>query len=432
MLRGPGRDGSESRLPPGDPDPPRWGRRGLSESVEQTDALRFLLFPLALVSFLLCSCGAPGDGEEEAIAGGRPLPVADSILIGEENDVYIGDPFSVVLSEGESGALDEIWISDLYSNVIRHFDGGGEFVKRVGSPGPGPAELRAASLAFLASEDQIGVHDMRSREVKWFHRETGELERLSSYETGRPGWTPPFPLDDDSSVLVVPLNDPAAGTSLARLDLETGEWRREGALSERHAGAADRGASWFPAYFAYLAAAPAGEGRVLLAFGGDDTLLLHDLEARRSEPLGRVPRLLRRGVDHRCVELADAELAEAECGPPFDLFSAMRGLWRLPDGRFLLVHLDQRSSGQQPNVVLTGDIFVTILDPERDRACVDLPVPGGRDARPVFAVEGGDFYVLDRRIEGPETRSWLLRFELPTPAECPQSHRVEGWIEPIE
>lgn len=394
--------------------------------------MRFLLLPLALIWSLLYSCGAPGEGEEAAIAGGRPLSPTDSILIGEENDVYVGDPFSVVVSGAESGALDEIWISDLYSNVIWHFDGGGEFVKRVGSPGPGPAEFRAASLAFLASEDQIGVHDMRSRELKWFHRETGDFQSLSSYETGRPGWTPPFPLDGDSSLLVVPLNDPAAGTSIAWLDRETGEWKREGALPRRHARAAERGATWFPSHFAYLAAAPAGEGRVVLAFGGDDTLLLHDLVTGRSEPLGRAPRLLRRGVDHRCIELADAELAEAECGPPFDLFTAMRGLWRLPDGRFLLVHLDQHSSGQQPNVLLIGDIFVSILDWERDRACVDLPVPGGRDARRAFAVDGSDLHVLDRRIEGPETRSWLLRFEVPTPAECPASHRVEGWIGPVD
>lgn len=385
-------------------------------------------FPLsAVVMLILISCDAQEGATDRASGFPALLSATDSLLIGEHDEAYIGDPFSLIVADDPAGQIRDIWVSDLFANLVWHVDGSGHFVGRVGAPGPGPAEFRAPALAFLDEGNAIGVSDMRAREIKWFDRDSGGLLRTSRYSTGRLGWSRPFPADTIGTTVVFAMNDPTAATSLALFDASIGAWHRQGSLAPRHRGASRRGQTWFPAFFPYFAAAPHGPGRVLIAFGGDDTLLRHQLDDETSEHVGLVPRRFRRGVDHPCVELSDLDLANAQCPPPFDLFSSMQGLWKLADGRHAIVHVDQESSGSPPNRVLTGQIFLSVLDLEADQACVDLRVPGGGDARPVFDVLADALYVLDRRIEEAESRTWLLRFPIPPRDGCPPPHRVQAW-----
>ncbi len=385
---------------------------------------------LSAAFFLLIACSATEERGEEARGGAYQLLPVDSLHVAEHDQVFLGNPFSLVVArEADEEALSEIWVSDFYSNRLWRFDGEGRYVGRVGAPGPGPAEFGAANFMFRGEPGEVAGVDMRGRAVKWFAAGSGELLRIAYHETGRIGGSRPVAWEEDGEpVLVFPLLDRTTTTSVGILHVASGGWRRVGPIPERHRSAVERGAGWFGAFFAVSTMSRLGEESLVLGFDGVETLLAYDLTKGTDSTLGEVPRLFRRGVDHPCVELADHELATATCGPLFDLFSWLVGIWTLPDGRLVLTHVDQHSSGAPPAILLTGEIFLTVLDPSTDEGCVDLRVPGGSDARPVFDVEGSDLFVLDRRLPGVQSEAWLLRVPIPSMDACPEQHRVSGWL----
>lgn len=390
----------------------------------------------AFCIFILASCGEQ-NAESEGGAldrGWQVLSAVDSTLIEEGEDAYIGDPFNVTLVRHSGGrGQDEIWISDFFSKSLLHFDGDGAFVKRVGAPGPGPAEFSRPHLVFRTEDGQVGADDSGQRSLKWFDAETGELNTALRYETGMIGISAPLTLEREGEqpLYVIPLLDSEAQTSLGVADPESGTMERFGELSQRHREAPARNAGWFTVFFGVGALVELEPGTALSVFGGDETLLVHDLEERTSRPLGAVPVRFRRGVDHECVLLGLHEDL-SDCGSPFETYSSMWGAWGLDDGRVVLAHLDTVDVGGPGRTLLQAQSFVTLLDLSTDQACVDLAVPVGEEIRAIFTVQGNDLYALDRRLPGTHTESWLLRFELPATEDCPPEHLTEGWLADAE
>ena len=389
---------------------------------------------IALCAFVLASCGEQGmeaeRGKGDPDRDWQVLSAVDSILINEGEHAYIGDPFNMVLVQGARGAgLDEIWVSDFFSKSLLHFDGDGEFVKRVGSPGPGPAEFDMPRFVFRTEDQQVVADDFRQRSLKWFDAETGELNTTLRYDTGMIGISVPLAVEREREqpLYVFFLLDAETQTSLAAVDPERGTVERFGELTERHREAPARNAIWFTSFFGAGALVELEPKTVLTVFGGDETLLVHDLEARTSRHLGTVPVRFRRGVDGECVLRGHHEDL-SDCGSPFEAYSSMWGAWALNDGRVAIAHLDTVDVGGPGRTLLQAQSFVTILDPSTDEACVDLEVPVGEEARAIFTVQDNDLYALDRRLPGTHTESWLLQFELPARGDCPAEHRVDGWL----
>ncbi|TVP56334.1 MAG: hypothetical protein EA351_08070 [Gemmatimonadales bacterium] len=387
---------------------------------------------IALCAFFPASCGEPGIETErgDPDRDWQVLSAVDSIWINEGEDAYIGDPFNMVLVQGARGAgFEEIWVSDIFSKSLLHFDGDGEFVKRVGSPGPGPEEFSQPYLMFRTDDGQVAANDARQYSLKWFDAETGALNATLRYDIGMIGQSVPVTRERESEppLYVFPLLDTETQTSLAAVDPERGTIERFGELTERHREAPARNAIWFTAFFGVGALVELESETVLTVFGGDETLLVHDLEERTSRELGAVPVRFRRGVDGDCVLRGHHEDL-SDCGSPFEAYSSMWGAWALNDGRVVIAHLDTVDVGGPGRTLLQAQSFVTILDPSTDEACVDLEVPVGEEVRAIFTVQDNDLYALDRRLPGTHTESWLLRFELPARGDCPAEHRVEGWL----
>jgi hypothetical protein len=385
---------------------------------------------LLMISLTLASCDGEGDTLRGTEAHSPPpivLAAFDSILLGEDEEVYIGNPFTLRVVPGEPGrGLREIWVSDFYSNSALHFDGAGRFVGRLGAPGSGPGEFQLAGLLFLPNADEVALADDSRREVTWLSRETSEYLRSYRYDSGRMGMSEPLLLPGTGWVF--PLLDRSRRTSLGILDPVTRSWSRGGPLPESYRTAMESGPDWFPSFFPYVWVAGEGPGAVLVGFSGDDEIFRFDLQADSAEPLGEVPARVRRGLDEcRFVEADD--LRRHGCAPLFEQFSVLNGLWALDGGRIVVLHTDQNAEGSPPVIHLTGHSFITVMDPRLNEACVDLRIPGGRDARAVFDLRGGDLFVLDRRLVGdqdPET--WLLRIAIPGLSSCPSGHHASGWM----
>ncbi len=388
--------------------------------------------PLALV-FLVSSCGEEREHSERGSAGhastGLPLPY-DSVRLAEDEEIYIGNPYSLIVvpvQEG-GGRLREVWVSDYFSNSILQFDGDGTFQRRIGQPGPGPHEFTAVTLLFLPEPDEVGAVDDRRHEIKWFDRNNGELRRFIRHETGRIGKSPPVKVDGGAPTLVFPLLDRMSQTSLGFLDLDTETWTHTGPFPGPYRRSVEQGSGMFAGLFPDVLLDRLAEAAILVAFSGVDTLYRFDLRDRSAIALGKVPRLHRRGIDGECrFAYETPEWDRTECGSPSEQFSVMTGAWVLGDGRIAVVHVDYHGEGRPPARVYTGHGHLSVLDRERDVACVDIPVPGGDDSGAFTDLKDDVLYTLDRRLTDVSVETWLLQIPIPSMAECPEGHLVQGW-----
>jgi hypothetical protein len=398
--------------------------------------LSLAAFPLLLTLFV-ASCGdRQGAVERESVARqgwALPLPY-DSVLIGENDDIYLGAPFSVIVvrHDRDDPRIREIWVSDYYANSILQFDGDGFFVRRIGQPGPGPHEFSAVTLAFLSGPDEVGAADHYRHEVKWFDRETGELRRFLRYGNGSMGRSPPFEFDYGGTRLVFPLLDNVSQSSLAILDLENEDWTRSGPFPGPYRRSVEQERGAFASLFSDVMLDSLDENAILVAFGGADTLYRFDLRDRSAAPLGKVPRLIRRGVEGECrfVYGSSGYRDRTGCDMPFEQFSVMTGAWVLTSGRIAVVHTDCHGEGQPPAIEYDCAGYLTVMDQTRDEACVDLLVPGGGDAGRFATLEGDNLYTLDRRITDVRVETWLLQTPVPSMVNCPEGHLTRLWLVP--
>jgi len=397
--------------------------------------MRPTLTALSLVLIaLLSSCGDGGERSERgpvgAATGVSRLPYG-STRLAEDEDLYIAEPYSLVVvpAQDGSGRLREVWVSDFFANSILQFDGDGRFRKRIGRPGPGPHEFSAVTLLFLTDDDEVGAVDLRSREVKWFDRDTGELRRFVRYQTGRMGRSPPVKVDGGTPALVFPLLDPTSRTSLGIFGLDSQTWAYTGPFPGPYRQSIEQGRGAFAALFPTVLLDRLDEATLLVAFAGVDTLYQYDLRERSAIPFGKVPRLFRRGIEGECrfaYETPGGDTTECAAAPT-DQFSVMKGAWVLRDGRIAVVHVDCRGEGRPPARVYTCRGYLSVLDRDGDVACVDLPVPGGDDSGAFADLQEDILYTLDRRLTDLSTETWLLQIPIPSMAECPESHLARGW-----
>ncbi len=381
----------------------------------------------------LTSCGDRGERSEGGPAVSAPAesPLRyDSLRLSEDEDIYIGEPFSLLVVPGAEPRRwpREVWVSDFFSNSLLRFDGEGAFWQRIGRAGPGPHEFSAVTLLFLTEPNEVGAVDLRRREIKWFDRDSGEYRRLVRYETGSMGRSPPVRIGDGRPPLVFPLLDRTARTSLGILEVASQTWTRAGPFPEPYRRSLEDGSGRFTALFPDVLLDRLDERAVLVGFAGVDTLYRFDLRRRSAVPLGKVPRVLRRGIEGDCrFAYESSPLDTSKCAPPFEQFSVMMGIWVLRDGRLAVLHADNHLEGTPPVVEVTSRGYLSVLDRDGGAACVDLLVPGGDDSGAFSDVEGDVLYTLDRRLTDLSTETWLLRMPIPSLAACPAAHRVARW-----
>ena len=72
-----------------------------------------------------------------------------------------------------------------------------------------------------------------------------------------------------------------------------------------------------------------------------------------------------------------------------------------------------------PHGTITADIYLTVIDPDREAACVDAPVPHFKAMRPVQTVVRDTVFLLDRRLNEAEDglESWVRMYRIDT-SQC--------------
>ena len=82
------------------------------------------------------------------------------------------------------------------------------------------------------------------------------------------------------------------------------------------------------------------------------------------------------------------------------MLSALVGLQRTAEGRFVLVHAD---FDVDERLLTKARFFVTMLSADRRMACVDAALPTSEDVASRITFHGDTLFVLDRRLVNDTT-----------------------------
>lgn len=250
-------------------------------------------------------------------------------------------------------------ITDNYFDHVNAVDREGVVVAKVGRQGSGPGELGGAGFSFPLNDSVLVIWDSRSGKLNLFHPESGEFIRQVAF--------PGVPRDASVS--------------------EDAVWVFNGVMVE------DVGES------------------LLVAFTGTDTILRVSDDGSILERYG-IPHVRRRGVPPDVVERMSSL---REWSDLIEVLSSVRALRRLPTGPVAILHYDLTADRQ----AASAQLFVSLLDLSRRRACVDGEVPTLGEMVPVPAFRGDTLFILDQETD-PRTTSirTSIRSFLVDPSDC--------------
>lgn len=94
--------------------------------------------------------------------------------------------------------------------------------------------------------------------------------------------------------------------------------------------------------------------------------------------------------------------------------SGVMGIHRTPGGLVYVIHADQTIRVQSR--LVTGTSYVSVLGPDRTRACVDGRLDVTQDAQPKFTFRGDTLFVLEQRMPDDGVRTTLSGYLIDTSA----------------
>lgn len=313
-------------------------------------------------------------------AAGQPhLEVRDSIHLEQTVGALLGLPTAV--SPDGSGYL----VVDAQQPHVFRFDENGRFVQRYGREGEGPGEFKKAAAAIPYGSDQILVFSWSPPAAQAFHRNSAEF--IERFDLSLPV----------ENVLVrgdrVWISGPryASRTGLRVLTLGGDDEAHLAPLPDAFREAGPLGGIFPSVPFAVWG------DTVMVGFEPSNSLLLLVDDGSVLDTID-VPIERRRGVPDDATSRLLEAMRSGRYANVFGVLSTLRAVHRNQDGSTTLVHYDHRPEGPP----VTSEVYVSVLSPDRQRACVDARVPLGPDSSPAIGFRGDELLVLEQVIEGLE------------------------------
>ncbi len=155
----------------------------------------------------------------------------------------------------------------------------------------------------------------------------------------------------------------------------------------------------------YATSVPTGNGETLVGLTGSPALL-------RLRPDGQVrdriviPAVRRRGVPADIVERFKQPLESSEIA---SMVSAPVGMQRLSSGDIAMLYEDiNYNEGSR-----TADGYLSILSPDLERVCADLPLHYAQESRPATGFRGDTLFVVEQHItSSARAESYLKKYPL--------------------
>lgn len=335
--------------------------------------VRLRLASVAVGVALVGACFG-GDAREAAM-NGPVLTLVDSFVVREDPAQYLARP-SFVAGDHRGG----YYVTDAFHENVLHIGKDGTILGAFGGPGEGPGELRGAGLPFLRDDTTLAIVDNLRGRLQFLHTADGRYLG----ERSVPGIV--RSAGRGSQRIWLGALDMAEGTGVVLWRLDVDSMTPLVQVPEDYRNAPP------------LAGIATGvlvtevHDTLFVGFSGTDDLLVVDAQTQRVMDTVHVPAVRRRGVPDDIVN----RLTQPGTTFPelFRAFSGLMGLHRLSDGHLALVHHDQEIDGR----LITADVFLTVVAPSLDSACVDGLVTSSDVGQPVTTMVADTLVVLQQTV----------------------------------
>lgn len=326
-----------------------------------------------------------------APAGASVLPV-DSVRLEATDRFYLGNPLTLVVDTLDGTFL----VSDFFEDRVIRFARDGHVVQAYGRPGPGPGEFLDLGAAFVLGDSVVVGTDDRRDVFQLFSRKDGAYVGAYRY-SGTIGF---------GGVSVTAHGVVFASRDVAKRTIAA-VWSYPDAAIEyvvplpapyvRSVTRQDGGTGRFAAFHA-TGSVVAWADTLLVGMSGLNEAYLATTDGSVLDTL-HVPAVRRRGVPEDIQErMDDWDFKSAG----FELGSSLSGFYRLSGGETVVVHHDEMLEGVQPTGTISGDIYLSVVAPDRKTACVDGLAPHWKEMRAVHTVARDTLFLLDRRLNASE------------------------------
>lgn len=337
--------------------------------------------------------------------------ILESELVLEEADsIFIGRPSGIAVS-----AAGQLAIGDGLERRVLVFDGNGKRRAIVGRKGAGPGEFATTSFIAFPSESSMVVSDLAQRRLSLF-RLTDSVRFVRQVNvTG----TANYIQARGESTVVLGLLDTERRTALASWRIGEDSLRAHLLAPRELLDGKMLPGSLPDAMVAFR------ENDYVVAFLGVDYAVRYATATDDAIDTIRIPAARRRGVprdlDARLLALG------MESHRLYDQVSLLQNVGALSGGRVALVHFDMTARGQRP---FNGAAWVSVVEPDAGRACVDIPLPVRSESRARIAFRGDTLLVIDQRSDEQMKASTVVSRYTIVLDSCtwlPTDHRLATW-----
>jgi len=342
------------------------------------------MYAAAVVALTGCAPDAP----DAPPAPSPLLAFVDSVVLADTGVLTLGDLANAGLHVGDG----EIWVGDPLAGRMVRFDRRGQPLGAVGSKGRGPGELGGLGPLAELGDGGVAMWDYMASKVVVYDVGTGALR-----------WESPLreqamPLQLQAVGDTVWLGAVSIATNTGAMRIAPGDTRslRLAPLPAQYVAGLAR--------FLPFSVALRSHSALLVGYSGDGHLFDHHDDGV-VDTLA-VPRRLRRGVPPDLLERLGEVGSE-------NLVSILARMAWLADGSLALVHYDV-SFDPAADAPATTDVWLTVVDRDPRRACVDAQLPGTEKSLPSLAFRGDTVYTLVQELRGEQAVPVLRSYAIST------------------
>lgn len=362
------------------------------------------ILPLVPIAALVLAAACGGRGAA-ANAEGPSVRALSRVTLEESAEVFVARPGGLAV-DGRG-----FFLTDYFQKWIVEFDRSGRFVARYGAPGRGPGEFNAIGETVLVTDSLVGAADYRIRSFHFFDR--GSRRYVGSRRVN--GLATTGRMVNGTAWLTNVNTKTRLGMSVWPLSGER--------IDERSAALPPVEANLVPLPAEYMEseplrgtyslgfAAPWADS-ALVGFAAGPHLVVVDGRGVVRDSVA-IPVARRRGIPAGIVQ--DLAGSRFDAAALFRRLSGLYGLSRTADGHFVAVHIDPELHGGNR---ITGRLFVSLLSPDRGRACVDREIPVSQVSQPLVALQGDSIFVVEQHVKGESNSATTVATYRVTPEGC--------------
>lgn len=363
-----------------------------------------------VVAGLVASAVGPATAPTQFLSAqrGPALILEDSVVLGETDDHYLGQPVSLIpLQDGS------FLVTDGFSNSALLFDARGRYQRTFGRKGDGAGEFRFVSYAGFATGEVVGIGDDDAMELELFDLHTGTHigaigmpVLIDQYVvSGDTVWFGGVDTETWTSIGSAGLDDLVAVASSGGGD---------GTILSPDRVAAPRIYVENEVTMSMLAgvALDVREGVVAVGFAGSPTLLVASSSGEVSDSLA-IPASRRRGLPD------EQEFLRLERGPrATGIYDRMSYLVKVSHDSFGFIHTVHQDSNYDPESrQMRGTFFVSSVKADGTKTCSDTLVPTSDAGLPELTLQGNLLHVLDQRTADGGVLTVIRTFTI-DPGNC--------------